>query len=108
MFVNIAWQDPRLAVPGDEQTGQIRTLPMTDIWTPRGLIVNDRGLSPKLPMVAEVDVLGNVVYRQRLAGELGVDLDLKEFPFDTQQLVIKVISFLASFRFRPSGWSAHR
>jgi len=93
MFVNIAWQDPRLAVPGDEQTGQIRTLPMTDIWTPRGLIVNDRGLSPKLPMVAEVDVLGNVVYRQRLAGELGVDLDLKEFPFDTQQLVIKVISY---------------
>jgi hypothetical protein len=66
---------------------------MTDIWTPRGLIVNDRGLSPKLPLVAEVDVLGNVVYRQRLAGELAVDLDLKEFPFDTQQLVIKVISY---------------
>jgi hypothetical protein len=93
MFVNIAWQDPRLALPGDERTGQMRTLPMTDIWTPRGLIVNDRGLSPKLPMVADVDGLGNVVYRQRFAGELAVDLDLKEFPFDTQQLVIKVISY---------------
>jgi hypothetical protein len=93
MFVNIAWQDPRLALPGDERTGQIRTLPMTDIWTPRGLIVNDRGLSPQLPMVADVDGLGNVVYRQRLAGELAVDLDLKEFPFDTQQLLIKVISY---------------
>jgi hypothetical protein len=93
MFVNIAWQDPRLALPGDEGTGRIRILPMTDIWTPRGLIVNDRGLSPQLPMVAEVDGLGNVVYRQRLAGEMAVDLDLKEFPFDTQQLTIKVISY---------------
>jgi hypothetical protein len=93
MFVNIAWQDPRLALPGDDRAGQMRTLPMTDIWTPRGLIVNDRGLSPRLPMVADVDVLGNVVYRQRLTGELAVDLDLKEFPFDTQQLVIKVISY---------------
>ena len=43
MFINIAWQDPRLALPEDERSGQIRTLPMTAIWTPRGLIVNDRG-----------------------------------------------------------------
>ena len=93
MFINIAWRDPRLALPGDDGSGQIRTLPMTDIWTPRGLVVNDRGLSPKLPLVADVDVLGNVVYRQRLAGELAVDLDLQEFPFDTQQLMIKVISY---------------
>lgn len=93
IFVNIAWQDPRLALPENERSGQIRTFPMTEIWTPRGLIVNDRGLSPKLPQVADVDVLGNVVYRQRFSGELAVDLDLKEFPFDTQQLAINVISY---------------
>ena len=93
MFVNIAWQDPRLALPEEEQSGQIRTFAMTEIWTPRGLIVNDRGLSPKLPLVADVDVLGNVVYRQRLYGEMAVDLDLKDFPFDTQHLPIDVISY---------------
>ncbi len=105
MFVNIAWQDPRLALPEKEQSGQIRTLPMSTIWTPRGLIVNDRGLSPKLPLVVDVDALGNVVYRQRLAGELAVDLDLEEFPFDTQHLPIDVISYQYSpdeIHFSPS------
>ena len=93
MFVNIAWWDPRLALPEEERSGQVRTFPMTQVWTPRGLIVNDRGLTPKLPLVVDVDVLGNVVIRQRLSGELAVNLDLKDFPFDTQQLPVQVISY---------------
>lgn len=93
VFVNIAWQDSRLALPEEEQAGQIRLLPMSGIWNPRGMIVNDRGLDPKLPLVVNVDALGNVVYRQRFAGELAVDLDLKDFPFDTQWLPIDVISY---------------
>jgi hypothetical protein len=93
MFVNIAWQDPRLALPEKEQSGRIRNLPRSEVWNPRGLIVNDRGLSPKLPLVVDVDDLGNVQYRQRLSGELAVDLDLREFPFDTQYLPVDVISY---------------
>ena len=93
MFVNIAWQDPRLALPEAERSGQVRTFPMTQVWTPRGLIVNDRDLTPKLPRVVDVDALGNVVIRQRLSGELAVDLDLKDFPFDMQQLPVQVISY---------------
>ncbi len=106
MFVGIAWNDPRLALPEEERSGQIRTFPMTQIWTPRGLIVNDRGLTPKLPLVADVDVLGNVIYRQRLSGELAVDLNLKDFPFDTQRLTVQIISYQYSpdeVRFSPSA-----
>jgi len=105
MFVNIAWQDPRLALPEQDQSGRMRTVPLSEIWTPRGLIVNDRGLSPRLPLVADVDALGNVVYRQRLYGELAVHLDLKDFPFDTQRLPIDVISYQYSpdeVRFSPN------
>jgi hypothetical protein len=68
--------------------------------------VNDRGLSPQLPLVVDVDALGNVVYRQRLSGELAVDLDLKDFPFDTQLLPIQIISYQYSpdeIRFSPSA-----
>ena len=93
IFVNIAWSDPRLALPEDEQSGLNRTLPLNEIWTPRGLIVNDRGLSPQLPLVANVDDQGNVQYRQRFSGELAVDLDLREFPFDRQHLPIDIISY---------------
>ncbi len=106
MFVNIAWHDPRLALPEKERSGRIRTLPRSRIWTPRGMVVNDRGLTAQLPLVVDVDDLGNVVYRQRLAGELSVDLDLREFPFDTQRLLIDVISYQYNpdeVRFSPNG-----
>jgi hypothetical protein len=105
MFVNIAWQDPRLALSGTENSGQIRRFPMSEIWTPRGLIVNDRGLEAQLPLVADVDALGNVVHRQRMSGALAVDLDLKDFPFDTQHLSVDVVSYQYSpdeFRFSPN------
>ena len=93
MFVNIAWHDPRLALPEKDHAGQIRTLPWSEVWTPRGMIVNDRGLSARLPLVVNVDGVGNVVYRQRFSGELAVDLDLQDFPFDSQQLPITIISY---------------
>ena len=93
MFVNIAWQDTRLALPENERSDQIRRFPMSEIWTPRGLIVNDRGLEAQLPLVADVDALGNVVHRQRVSGPLAVNLDLKDFPFDTQHLSIDVVSY---------------
>jgi hypothetical protein len=96
MFIVIAWHDPRLALPEDERIGQNRTLPMDEIWTPRGMIVNDRGLSAQLPRIADIDDLGNVVYRQRLSGELAVALELKEFPFDKQRLPIDFISYIYS------------
>jgi hypothetical protein len=43
--------------------------------------------------VATVDRQGNVVVRQRLSGPLAVDLDLRDFPFDTQRLPIDVVSY---------------
>lgn len=93
MFMNVAWHDPRLALPENERHGQTRTLPMSEIWTPQGMIVNDRGLSARLPRTVDIDDEGNVVYRQRLSGELAVALELKEFPFDKQRLPIDFVSY---------------
>jgi gamma-aminobutyric acid receptor subunit beta len=93
MFTVLAWHDPRLALPEDQRVGGKRSLPLDKIWTPRGLIVNDRGLSLQLPQIANIDDLGNVVYRQRLSGELAVTLKLSEFPFDTQRLPIDFVSY---------------
>jgi gamma-aminobutyric acid receptor subunit beta len=93
LFLNISWQDPRLALSGGLRTGRNRTLPLAEVWSPRGLIVNDRGLSEQLPQVINVDDDGGIEYRQRLIGELAVDMDLREFPFDTQRLPIDIISY---------------
>jgi len=96
MFMVVTWNDPRLALPEGERNGQKRSLPMNEIWTPRGMIVNDRGLSAQLPRFADINDLGNVVYRQRLSGELAVALELREFPFDKQRLPIDFISYIYS------------
>jgi hypothetical protein len=93
MFVNVTWQDPRLALQGDLRTGKYRKIPMDEIWTPRLLIVNDRGLSAQLPRIAEVDDLGNVNTQQRVSGRLSTDLLFEDFPFDSQRLPIRIVSY---------------
>jgi len=92
-FLNVSWQDSRLAIPESQRTGRSRTIPLDEIWSPRGLIVNDRGLRPQLPFVAAVDDEGRVQLRQRYAGQLAVDMDLREFPFDVQRLPIEIVSY---------------
>lgn len=92
IFVEVAWQDPRLAVQ-DSSAGDLRTVAADEIWNPRLTVVNSRGLDVRLPEVATVDRQGNVVVRQRLTGPLAVDLDLYDFPFDTQRLPIEVVSY---------------
>jgi len=101
LFLKIAWKDPRLALPEDEQSGQNRTLPLDEIWSPRGVIVNDRGMSPQLPRVANVDAQGNVTYRQRVWGQLAADLEFKEFPFDSQRLPVDI----AFYQYSPDEMS---
>ncbi|MCJ7556247.1 MAG: hypothetical protein MUP90_04955 [Gammaproteobacteria bacterium] len=93
MFLRVSWQDPRLVIPEGAPSIQYRIFPLDDIWSPKGLIVNDRGLNPQLQRVARVDALGNVVYRMRFYGELLADMDLKEFPFDSQILPIQFVSY---------------
>jgi len=88
-YVEISWQDPRLAFEASVE----RTLAMSDVWTPRLAIVNNRGLDFLFPEVVTVDREGNVTMRQRFAGPLAVDLDLRKFPFDSQRLSIDVVSY---------------
>jgi hypothetical protein len=92
VYFDITWRDQRLALTENERLGHIRRIPLEDIWTPRLLVANDRGLNPQLPWVAEVDDLGNVHLRQRAIGALSVDLSFEDFPFDSQHLPIKIVS----------------
>ena len=93
VFVKATWQDERLALPEDQRLGRARSFSKDEVWTPRVLVVNDRGLTNQLPLVVEVDDLGKVELRERLTGELSADLQFREFPFDVQRLPIDVVSY---------------
>ena len=92
LFVQVEWQDSRLAVDDDAATG-MRTFSLDEIWHPRLSVINNRGLDFLFPETAMVDPQGNVVARQRITGPLAVDLDLRDFPFDTQRLPIIFVSY---------------
>jgi hypothetical protein len=96
LFLNVSWQDPRLALPKRQRKGLIRTVPLSDIWWPRGFILNERGVARKLQSTAEVDDDGNVRHQQRVIGLLAVDLDFKDFPFDRQILPIVLVTYANS------------
>ena len=40
-----------------------------------------------------MDRLGNVTYNQRVYGDFSARLDLRRFPFDSQELPIEVVSY---------------
>ena len=94
-YLVLEWTDPRLALEpaGGEEAG-LRNVSLDAIWQPGLLVANGRGLDTRLPWRATVDPAGNVTVRQRLSGPMAVDLDLREFPFDTQRLTFEVVSYL--------------
>ncbi len=93
LFLVGRWQDPRLALPEAERKGKLRFLRIDDVWTPRLLFLNDRGLEPRLRMGVEVDDAGHVRFRNRFTGELAVNLLFHDFPFDVQRLPIDIVSY---------------
>jgi len=88
IYTRYAWWDPRLAHGGK---GTV-TYNLTDIWTPRLIVLNRQRLWKSFPRVAEVDSTGEVTYDQRSWGYFSQPLDLRDFPFDEQTLNF---SFLA-------------
>lgn len=88
VYILFQWRDPRLAKPDTSR----RLLPLTAVWHPPLLILNQRSVNRLLPEVVEVDRLGNVGYRQRYQGDFSVPLDLSNFPLDEQTLAVRMVS----------------
>lgn len=106
LFIVGRWHDPQLAVPENERTGQLRFIPPDQVWMPKILVLNDRGLTPHLRAGVEVDDLGNVKYQNRMTGELAANLEFREFPFDVQRLPIDLVSYehtTDELRFSPNS-----
>lgn len=93
LFLNARWHDPRLALPEADRKGNVRFMKIDDIWTPKVLLINDRGMKNQLREGVEVDDFGNMKYSNRMSGELKVDLEFQKFPFDVQRLPIDLVSY---------------
>ncbi len=89
VFCIFRWKDPRLA-HGKKYPKRYDVI---DVWTPQMQIANETGIvRMTLPEIVEVSGDGVVVYRQRFVGPFSDPLDLRDFPFDTQNFQIHFAS----------------
>lgn len=85
------WHDPSLAHAGLDSISK----DLSEIWYPRIQILNQQRLVKTFPQSVEVHPDGEVIYRQRVWGSFSQPLELREFPFDSQRLEVRLgsISF---------------
>lgn len=91
--VLLSWRDHRLSEASRGSSLEDCVVATVDVWHPSLEVVNQRQLQRHYEENVEVDADGTVRFLQRYSGELSVELDLREFPFDTQKLPVQLISF---------------
>lgn len=89
LYFEAVWNDPRLVL---DAGGQAITRRLQQIWHPRIQILNQQRVWSSLPEVAEIEPDGTVVMRGRVWGSFSQPLSLREFPFDTQKLVLPFVA----------------
>jgi len=92
-YIVARWSDHRLSRPESSGESSSRLLPLSEIWDPQIGIFNRRDAQLLLPPTARVDGAGNVELSQRIRGRFSSPLDLRQFPFDRQQLEIRFLSY---------------
>ena len=90
LYFTVTYRDGRLADPA---AASLRSYGLDQIWWPDLGLVNRRTMESIFPHELKVDREGNVLYNQRVYGDFSAQLDLRRFPFDSQQLPIEVISY---------------
>ncbi len=98
--VRMQWKDPRLAFSPSEVgssvkmfTNQAATDVLSKIWNPEVHFPDSRGkiIIGSRYLIIKSD--GTVVYRKRVNVTIGIQLDLRDFPLDKQEVVFRLASF---------------
>jgi hypothetical protein len=88
VFMAASWHDPELV---DGSTG-LRTLAYDDVWHPTLLIYNRRSVTESMPSEVLVRPDGTVTYAQRFTGEFSSPMSLRDFPRDSQEFFVWLVS----------------
>jgi len=91
LFAVGTWRDPRLTAEILGYSLEGCRINPDRIWSPRLQVLNLRNVKFPLSEV-EVDSNGGVVRRIRIIGEFGMPMDLRDYPFDQQDLKITFVS----------------
>lgn len=94
--IELKWIDPRLSAESLGMSLEGCEISLGEVWDPVARIRNQRILTKRLEDTVTVDSEGNVAYEQRYYGELASPMHFKDVPWDTQALLIEIISIFYS------------
>lgn len=87
-----SWRDPRLCERTRGDSLADCRIGLAEIWHPEIDALNRRKIEVDPVEDVDIDAEGNVVFATRVVGTFSSPLDLREFPFDVQELRIRVAS----------------
>jgi hypothetical protein len=65
---------------------------ITEVWTPRLTIIGQQNIWRSYPESVEIQPDGEVIYRQKMWGHFFQPLQLRDFPFDKQDLTVHIVA----------------
>ena len=89
----MSWSDPRLA---DKAGCKLST---SNVWFPSIIVTNSGRMFHRWPDVVTVTDGGVVKYTQRMSGTFSGYQNLKDFPFDHQEIALRIV---------PLDWSSEK
>ncbi len=92
IFLSATWQDTRLVSGLEVPSVAGCKLALGEVWSPRILFVNERDVRRRFDEAVSVEADGTVMYLQRLQGEFTTGLQLRDFPFDSHELSLDIVS----------------
>ncbi|QDV18298.1 Cys-loop ligand-gated ion channel [Gimesia panareensis] len=88
VYYEARWKNHLLQHPGP---GPLH-VDLSDIWNPRLTIIGQQNAWKSYPESAEILPDGTVIYRQKVWGHFSQPLNLRDFPFDRQELSIQLVA----------------
>ncbi len=88
VYFEAQWQNPLLSHEGPGP--KLRSL--TDVWNPRLTIIGQQMMWRSYPDYVEIQPDGTVVYRQKIWGRFSQPLNLRDFPYDHQELTLHIVA----------------
>ena len=93
-YLTASWLDPQLALPAGQHAGEERRFATDELWTPNLEFTNaSEQVKIQNEAALVVDDDGRVHQRFRFVGSFAWPMDLRRFPFDSQNLTVLVESF---------------
>jgi len=88
IYYEARWKNHLLQHPGP---GPLH-VDLNEIWNPRLTIIGQQNAWKSYPESAEIQPDGTVIYRQKVWGHFSQPLNLRDFPFDRQELSIQLVA----------------